>query len=276
MMAWRPLRDLCCCLAGGLALGCGIGSGSGHIAGNLTMLGCEQDQDRVGPFDLGASFFAGEPFDDSSPAKSHNLLMIRVQATSARPESADGVTFYISSTYEVARCVAGYMKPDGTPDWDPAQCDRSAGTARMPIGDGGQVVQATFTPFQSCPNAGLLDGYSALLSGVALGACSSSNPTDQALNPVGCPASCTEHDSWIEFSTFGGASIDRPSRVSPQFIVNFNERIHASALHLGLCDASVVQANLDRRYQPPPRLIGTLDGWFDFDLRRGQGAQAFP
>jgi len=256
--------------------GCGVGSGTGHIAGDLTMLGCTENTDRLGAYDLGASFFAGEPFDDSSPAKTQNLLVVRIQATSTRPENADGVTFYISSTYEVARCVAGYVKPDGTPDWDPQQCDRSAGTARMPIGDGGQVIQATFTPFSTCPNAGLLDGYSALLSGVALGACDSTNASDQALNPVGCPAACPNHDSWIEFSTFGGASIENPARIGPQFIVDFGERIHAASLHLGLCDASVVQANIERRYQPPPRLNGTLDGWFTSTCAVAREPRLFP
>ena len=258
-------------------LACSIGSGSGVVQGDLTMLGCTEGHDKVDePYSLNPTFFAGEPLDDTSPTKTHNQLVLRLQNANARAEVADTVTFWITSTYEVARCVAGYQKPDGTPDWDTALCDRSTGTPRVRIGDGGQVIHAAFSPYSTCPNAGLLDGYSALLSGVALGECNATDATSMALNPVGCPAACPDHDSWIEFSIFGGASAAKPAEIGKTFLVNFEETIQASAFHLGLCDNVAVQANRDRKYVPPPRLTGTLDGKFDFDVLRGQGAQTFP
>jgi len=250
-------------------------SGTGHIEGDVALLGCTENRDQTGYFNLGARFFAGEPFDDSSPSKRNNQLIIRIQRSSQRAESTDVVALSITSTYEVARCVAGFTMADGTQDWDPRLCDRSMGTARVAIGDGGQVIHGSFDPYKTCPNAALLDAYSALLSGVAQGDCDSTDPGVMALNPVGCPATCPDRNSWVEFSVFGRAH-ESSGQVDPRFIVNYDEQIKATNLHLGLCDVATIQANKDRRFVPAPRLTGTLDGDFDFDLRRGQGAQSFP
>jgi hypothetical protein len=63
--------------------------------------------------------------------------------------------------------------------------------------------------------------------------------------------------------------------VDPDFKVNFGERLHAN-FHVVLQDGTVVGAIMDRIPVPAPRMGGTLDGYFDFDLDRGRAAQPFP
>ena len=58
--------------------------------------------------------------------------------------------------------------------------------------------------------------------------------------------------------------------------MNFGQRLRAN-FHIVLGDDRMLTA-IKMMVDPPPAptIGGTLDGNFDFDLQRGQGAQTFP
>jgi len=64
--------------------------------------------------------------------------------------------------------------------------------------------------------------------------------------------------------------------ISPDFKIELNQRLYASAFSLTLQDQKVETAEVASPASANPDIGGSLTGYFDFDLKRGQGAQIFP
>jgi len=88
--------------------------------------------------------------------------------------------------------------------------------------------------------------------------------------------------SWVEFAAFGSAAqneqADPTARtaIGPDFKIELDQRLYASAFSLTLQDQKVETAEVALQPAPNPDIGGSLTGYFDFDLKRGQGAQIFP
>ena len=246
-----------------LLSGCEVGKGVGHASGRLRFTQCTVEDgkplDIDSEFNLNPSFFVGEPFDDNADLFIANSLAVRIQSSTKRIEFADGLLFSFEDTYEVARCMRG-AAVDGAPD--PRLCDRSTGEGRVLLGTESELAHAFLILNQTCPDS--------FITANALGAC-----TEGTCPPV--PVVCPGQGSWIRFSDFGSVPSEPTEKLDRRFKVNFNERIRATSFHLELCDSGTVDAQRDRELPvKPPRVAATLDGDFDFDLKRGQAAQLFP
>jgi hypothetical protein len=271
--------------------GCSVGDGSGAARGMIFEYGCSTGGDYCSapdicgtqtnpvPYDLGPSFFAGEPINDlrnltPGTAIMSNRLIIRMQSSGKQIEQNDVLTFDIASSYEVARCVRGHISATGQNDWDESNCYRAteAGPGRMRVQydsniHAALILKATCTAnlVASAISAPVPDSYATV-----------SRP----------PVSDGSWSSWVEFQEFGSASqADIPASerdpIKPKFRIELGDRIFATAFLLTLVDDKVVTAAISNLPKPPPEIGGTLGGdpttgRFDFDLQRGQGAQFFP
>jgi hypothetical protein len=271
---------------------CSVGKGVGAASGFIFEYGCKKSGDYCSApdvcgtaeipvaYDLKPSFFAGEPINDlrqggSGSAIMSNLLTIRLQRSGKEIEQNDVLTFDITSSYEVARCVRGGLKDDGSNDWDPTNCYRASDTApgRMRIHYDSKV-KASLTLKATC-TANLV------ASAVSAPVPHTNYATEP--NPVVTDGSWS---SWVEFQEFGTAAqvdkspIDRDP-IDGRFRVELGQRIYASTFYLSLVDDQIVNAAINNLPQPAANIGGTLGGApttgsFDFDLERGQGAQFFP
>ncbi len=258
---------------------CSVGNGDGRAVGNLFIQDCSSDSDYCSgdvcgtptapaPYDLHPDFFAGEPFNVPQKVISvqipqeRNRLTIRMQRSGKRIEQNDVVTFQVADEYEVARCVRGGTLPNGDPDYDPRYCFHATPDtpAKIRITSAGGIILASFMPRMTCSRNVVASAYD------------TPSVDDTASIP-----SDGSFDSWITFETFGSARLDPASPpTSLNFKVNMEERVQASAFHLVLVDSQVID---DLRGDLPvqsPTVGGILDGYFDFDVVRGQGAQFFP
>lgn len=273
--------------------GCSVGKGVGAASGVLFERGCTSSgdycsapkvcgtEDSPVAYDLRPSFFAGEPINDlrqsnSGSAIMNNLLTIRLQRSGKEIEQNDVLTFNVTSSYEVARCVRGRFDADkGVNDWDETNCYRASdsGPGRMRIQYDSKVT-ASLTLKSTC-TANLV--ASAVSSPVPL--------TNYATtpNPVVTDGSWS---SWVEFQEFGGAAqADRAPQdrdaIDKGFHVDLGQRVYATTFFLTLVDDQIVNAAIENLPRPAANIGGTLGGdpttgRFDFDLARGQGAQFFP
>lgn len=259
--------------------GCAVGDGTGQVAGTISTTQCtfSPDQKLSGPFDLSADFFAAEPIDADpllAPGFPANQMVIRVQHSGARLENANALIFWVVDSAKVARCMRG-ASPGGVPEWDASFCDRTVlgpnGEGRLTVGMTQEAVSSFFVLNASCPLA--------YLSAQALGACT--NPAEDCPDVTLCPG----RGSWITFSHYGNVSTDLTAPIGAGFKVNDGERIAARigetgtgpAFHVELCDLRTVGDALDRVFPvTAPRIVGTLEGFFDFKLERGQAGQPFP
>jgi len=298
-------------LAAALTLGgCTVGGGSGSVDGAIWVLGCNNGQTygqvsdggvlEPAPYTLQPQFFAGVPIEDlmQGPMQTNEIEM-RMQSTGLSIMYNDTLYFDVLNSYEVARCVRGRILADGTPDWKVTEsiptnalipaipgssppstpwCDWSA-TA---FADGGTVdgaVDGAVVDAGTTPDGGMsvmaqfpkihLTPYTDLHSSLGLLAtCPTATVAGVAL------------DGWVEFQNFGTAAqpdkapMDRDP-VPAGFIINFGDRLRAT-FHVVLADQQVVDAVMNNVRQPDPQIAGTLDGFFDFNLQRGRGAQPFP
>ena len=273
--------------------GCAVGQGAGAASGKIYVLNCSGSGDycdsgvcgtAAAPVDynLNPDFFAAEPIEEltqftngGSPVTgsepSMNRITIRLQRTGRRIETNDALFLDVVNSYEVARCVRGReIAIAGQPnqhDYDDRYCFRSSttGPGRVRISVVGGVVHSTLSLRMTCTrpvDATADDQYA----------------DDGVVQMVDSGA----WESWIEFSDFGSATqndrADPASRtaVSPTFKIDLNQRLYASAFSLTLQDEKVVTAQRELRPPPNPDIGGSLTGWFDFSLKRGQGAQIFP
>jgi hypothetical protein len=250
------------------AVGCAanVGDGSGTAMGLLWIQGCEEGdpfgtQEMPREYDLRPSFFAGEPIGDISSGPPQNRLIIRMQRTGNAVEINDILYFDIPSSFQVARCLRGALTPTGEPDWDigtgtvdPAVtapwCEQNGPNGRprihvVPFGP----VRASLTPLDTCHMT-------------------SPGPTVVSVTAVA-------KDGWIEFESFGAATVPNVE-IKPDFQVQYDDPL-AATFDLLLDDDRTQTAIYKMIDVPPvPRLGGTLDGFFQFDLKRGRSAQTFP
>ena len=268
--------------AGAIANGCTVGDGSGSAMGLLWALNCEEGHafgTEAAPkeYNLGPTFFAGEPIGDISivpgempSAPAQNRLIIRMQRTGNASEINDVLYFDIPSSYQVARCIRGRIDPaTGLPDWDtgtgtvnpdPAYmnpwCEQNGPNGRprihlVPFGP----VRAALTPLDTCHMT-------------------SPGPTVVSITAVA-------RDGWIEFESFGDAAKpneapDARAPVDFNFQVAYDQTLQAT-FDLVLDDdrrQTAIYKMID--VPPAPRIGGTLAGFFDFDLKRGRTGQTFP
>lgn len=274
-------------------LGCSVGNGVGAASGGIYVYGCSKSgdycpngvcgtRDAPAPYDLKPSFFAGEPIDDlreystgSSQEVMLNRLMIRLQRSGKQIEVNDVLTFDVSSSYEVARCVRGRVDPTtGQNDWSATDCyrasDSSPGRMRLQYDSS---VRAALTPAATCTANLVADAISAPV------------PVSYA-TAVAPTVTDGSWESWVEFQEFGTASqwdraADARDPVDPKFHIQLGDRIYATSFQLTLIDDGVVNAAMLNLPKPQSLIGGMLggdstSGRFDFDLQRGQGAQFFP
>jgi hypothetical protein len=262
-------------LAAAAAGGCTVGSGSGSARGPLWVLGCSSElpdgnlgtPDAPYNFSLDPIFFAGEPIEDVSMTVHENRLGIRMQRNAGPIEYNDTLAFDIQDSLQVARCVRG-ATVNGVGDWDMNDAETSGAWCDWSgAGSDGGAGGATRARIQLTPG-GYVQASLALLK---------TCPLEEGASLVG-----HSKGGWIEFVDFGGAAQpDLPSDQRTQFDatadfkVNFGERLRAT-FHVDLEDDRVIIAPRMGLPPPSPRIGGTLDGRFDFDLMRGRAAQPFP
>lgn len=302
-MKGRALLGVVAALA--LAGGCTAGQGSGSAVGTLQVVGCNSSNTLATPgqYSLNPTFFAGEPIEDVCPkppgdcstSSPHtNRLVIRMQRTGNAVEVNDTLIFNINNSLKVAQCVRG-KTVNGAPTWDTRLltgadgfpvpgvpwCDWNA--ADQPDGgaaDGG-------APDAGAPDAGPpgADAGVTMTAAAARINLSTQDYVQANLSPL---YTCVEArsvgvalpGSWIEFQDFGLAiqsnlPPEQRGDINGDFKVDFGQRLRAT-FHLVLGDQAVENAITTRTLIPDPRIGGTLDGSFDFDLDRGRAAQPFP
>jgi hypothetical protein len=266
---------LVCAVATSVALcvvfaSCSVGEGSGHVTGTLNVMGCSTKGIFPSPsYNLQPDFFVGQPIDAdpiSAPTFPANQMIVRVQHSGARLEFADALLFWFLDSAQVARCLRGRGPPMGAQEWDSTLCDRSAPgpsvEGRILIGMTYEIAFSSFALSASCPKS--------LIFADALGACTDNSCPDLSL--------CPGRGSWISFSRYGSLPADPAQDIPDGFKVNDGERITATAFHVELCDTATVEGKLANDFTPipKPKIVGTLQGDFDFTLERGQAGQPFP
>jgi hypothetical protein len=245
-------------------VGCGVGQGTGQVKGPLTIEDCGgpgkmfPDPKNPQPYDLEPKFFSAEQLLDLSFGRvKSNRLIIRLQNTGRQRETNDVLRFDIPDALAAARCVRGEMNPDGTPAYDTENCFVSGGQSRLRVGTNA-LVRSYLTPnFKCSTKIQLYDRVGTAISDLRV-------PNDG------------QWASYIVFDSFGNARGDHPP--GPEFKIEIDERLNATDFHLTIEDDAVVSARLDPLKPPIPHshINGSLDGKFDFDMQRGQGAQTFP
>jgi hypothetical protein len=286
-MAYRYNVCLCAVALALAAAGCGVGQGSGEAKGQLFVFDCSSSGDYCvsgvcgtpaapAAYDLKPAFFVGEPLDDltrnTTGGSRHdmNRVTLRLQHSGMQIETNDALYFDVVDSYEVARCVRGreIVLADGSTqhDYDDRYCARASATgpSRVRITVLGGIIHSTLSPRMTCtrPVAATADD---------------TFPEDGAVKIE----SSDVWKSWIEFVDFGSAAQNdkAPTARSPvgaTFRVELGQRLRATAFSLTLQDEKVTTAQIELRPPPDPDIGGSLTGWFDFDLTRGQGAQIFP
>jgi hypothetical protein len=245
------------------AFGCSVGQGSGEARGPLTIMDCG-GPGKTFPaamageeYDLHPQFFVAEQLLDLSMGQSKmNRLIIRLQNTGRRREVSDILRFDITNLYEVARCIRGRSKPDGTDDFDGRDCARTPTGMRVRVGPNA-LVRAFLTPNSKCSTK--LQIYDHV--GTA--------------NSVPRVPNDGNWDSFIVFGALGAAAQDP---FNPDFKIELDDPLEASDFELTIEDDAVVTAQTDPLMPPVPRshIAGKLHGQFHFAMQRGQGAQTFP
>ncbi len=224
--------------------------------------------------------------------------MLRLQSSGKQVESNDVLTFDFVDSFEVARCLGGARRADGSADFDEGSCvpiTRERDGALVPGAllriSPETPVRAYFMPRATCP-ATLTDpprNYVATaVSTWPPGAPPPPSPPPSApgggsvpARPAGAPAGWA---SWLELVAFGKAQgwrgqpcrDDECVRNRRAFEVEFGDRVEATGFDLLMMDDRFVKRL--RRGEPPgtPEILGRLVGEFELRLARGQGAQTFP
>jgi len=253
--------------------GCTVGSGSGTATGALWIVGCLEGgnfgspppDEQFRPFDLNPTFFAGEPIEDIADGPHINRLIIRMQRNGNGVDVNDTLYFDIPDSGKVARCVRG-RTVGGVPDYDATTsgsidttagpwCDWSTGVARINVVPDGPV-RIALAPLRTCGSQARPPAFVNVTGDAAVG--------------------------WIEFPYFGGAQqpelpSEERTAFDADFKVGFGQQLAATFHIEQLKDHRVVIAERVGQLVPQdPRIGGSLDGDFDFNLERGRAAQTFP
>jgi hypothetical protein len=252
--------------------GCTVGSGSGGATGLLYVKDCSPGGDygdfgAPAMYDLHPEFFAAEPIEDIRPGGGENRLVVRVETFEKSIRRSRGVAevgpfkdtvVFDMRVLKVAMCVRAAAL--GVPDPMMAGfCQITPGdpVPRIRVGPE-QPIRAAFGPRKTCPK-------NIYVVGTARG-------DDMPVNGVIPPLPPEQWPSWVKLRKFGSA--DRG--VNQDFKVEFGDQVHAELFHLELTDNRILQAPKLDEPAPQSEIHGHLDGYFDFDLERGQGAQTFP
>jgi len=267
---------ICAALAALSAAGCTpVGEGSGAVVGPIWIRGCQDGKDlgtieAPHDYDLRPTFFAGEPIGHISEPPV-NRLIIRMQRNGNAIQINDTLYVDIPDSFKVAQCVRGSTAP-GVPPWDMGIGTINPPGAEVPIttpwcepaGPAGfprihlvpfGPVRVSLTPLDTCHAEGV-------------------GPTVVAVTGVAI-------DGWIDFREFGSAANEANKtpetrgEIPKDFQVAYDDPLRAD-FHMVVGDDRVVTAMYDLRVPPPPSIGGTLDGFFDFDLKRGRSGQTFP
>jgi hypothetical protein len=242
---------------------CDSENGTGFLMGTMVIPACTYSNGKPQPFSADGTlnaewrYFLAEPYDSITPLFPANQISIRMQNISGGWEFSDTLFFWVKDSYEAARCMRGRVNDDGSPDWNPAICDRSPtalgafGEGRSLVGTEGELVTGHFVPQYSCPDAAL--------SSDALGNCLGGTCPDQIL--------CPGRGSWVAFSRFGAPPVDLTQKLGTDFKVGNGEPIDGT-FHVELCDdTTVVDKQKGRFPVTPPAIAGTLNGSFSFHLQ---------
>jgi hypothetical protein len=255
-----------------LAAGCGVGNGAGATTGDLYVLDCTPGVasrgtlDAPAAYDMRPTFFAGEPIEDVRVGGRENRILIRLETAAERIRRSKGVAaldrvkdilYFDVDVYATARCVRAAATGAASPD--PRSClITDQGMARMRVGPE-QAVRVSFSPRAECYK-------NIYVVGKARG-------DDPEVNGNRQPVAPAAWESWVDFQEFGSARTNDPGNT---FKVEFGEQLHASGFDLEIEDDLVLSAIKRDEIPPVPQIRGHLEGYFDFDLERGQGAQTFP
>jgi hypothetical protein len=273
-------------LALAAAGGCTVGSGSGSATGPLWIVGCLEGENFGSPppgapkdFDLNPTFFAGEPIEDIADGPHINRIIIRMQRNGNGVEVNDTLYIDIPDSGKVARCVRG-RTVGGVPDYDatttgsiytvdPYTTDATGAPVTLP-------PWCQWTAGATFPRINVVPDGPVRIAFAPLRTCGSRSRPPAFVN-----VTADGLRGWIDFEYFGGA---QQSDVPPEerqafdadFKVGFGQRLMAN-FHIELEDHRVITAIREDDLLPQdPRIGGTLDGYFDFNLERGRAAQTFP
>jgi hypothetical protein len=255
-----------------LAAGCGVGDGVGATAGNLFVMECTPGTASRGtlavpaPYNMVPTFFAAEPIEDVRYGGRENRILIRLETAGQRARRSKGVAalgpvkdilYFDVDVLATARCVRAAATGAASPD--PRTClITDQGLARMRVGPE-QPVRVSFAPRAECYR-------NTYVVGKARG-------DDPLVNGIRQPVAPAGWESWVDFEAFGSARSNDPGNT---FKVEFGEQLHASGFDLEIEDDLVLTAIKREEIPPETQIRGHLEGYFDFDLERGQGAQTFP
>jgi hypothetical protein len=258
-----------------VSAGCTIGEGSGSAVGPLWILGCQNGDDygteaKPKDFSLDPTFFAGEPIEGISDGVPANRLIIRMERTGNEIQISDTLFFDVIDSGLVAHCLRG-RTVGGVPDWDSTAsgtldpnalpwCEPNGGPMGatrihlLPFGP----VRSALTPLATC-QSNMHPPAVVSITGVA-------------------------KDGWIDFLDFGKA--EQPDKAPEArddldletggFKVAFGDRLRANFSVVLDDDRTETAIHKMIDVPPDPRIGGTLDGNFDFNLQRGRSAQTFP
>ena len=236
----------------GLFVSCGIGEGKGEVKGTLHITGCYgegNDLNNRKAFDLHPAFFAGEPIDDPTAVGGLDQIRIRIQSSGANVQNADALVVDVVNVGQVAAQLgqwidvyaAGNAHPQGTEPTSP--------------------VRVSLDLLRTCGRLWpSLDQWSLVAD------------TDADYSTTGV-------HSQIRFTKLGGRSCevdetggyDCESSDGGAYQVDFGGEIRAE-FDLQLVDPRPKYLSPDY----PSLGAGHVVGYFDFTLRRGRVAQAFP
>jgi hypothetical protein len=233
--------------------GCGIGEGKGEVKGTLHMTGCIGDGEDLGnvkAFDLHPSFFAGEPIDDPSGVGNADQLRLRIQSSGASVENADALVVEVTNVAQVAGRLGQWIDVYAAGDSTPEGGSQNVGPVRISL----DLMRTCARRFPSVTQWSL------------------TADTDADYSTSGI-------HSKIRFTRLGGRGCtedetgvyDCEATDGGPYTVGFGSDIRAE-FDLWLVDPRP-------RYLSPeyPALgAGHVVGYFEFTLRRGRVAQAFP
>jgi hypothetical protein len=233
--------------------GCGIGEGKGEVKGTLHITGCfgdGEDLSNVKAFDLHPSFFAGEPIDDPSGAGNADQLRLRVQSSGASVENADALVVEVTNVAQVAARLGQWIDVYAAGDASPVAGTQTVGPVRISL----NLMRTCARQFPA------VDQWSLAAD------------TDPDYEVTGV-------HSKIRFTKLGGREC-----VVDETGVHDCEATDGGPYTVGF--GNEIRAEFDLRLvDPRPKYVGPeypslgaghVVGYFEFTLRRGRVAQAFP
>ncbi len=241
-------------LGGTIGLGgCGIGEGKGEVKGTLHITGCVgegEDLGNVEAFDLHPSFFAGEPIDDPSGVGNADQLRLRIQSSGASVENADALVVEVTNVAAVAAQLGQWIDVYMGGDASPVTGTQHVGPVRISLN--------------------LLRRCSGLFPKVNQWTLAADTDPDYSVTGI---------HSKIRFTKLGGRDC-----VVDELGVHDCEATDGGPYNVGF--GGDIRAEFDlRMVDPRPRYLGPeypalgaghIVGYFEFTLRRGRVAQAFP